>query len=127
MRRAPSSFCSSSSATSSGSRRGRVALAGFGKHVFLFVALSGIHFRVGGRLFLGGRRAHLGGCRGAGLTPHPPVHPQGIFQRFGDDVRVALFGQPLGQRRGFVVSTNVLSSTARTVAPASITSVVRLR
>ncbi len=120
MRRAPSSFCSSSRAASSGSRRGVdvVVLAGLGQHAFLFGPL--IRFRVGDRLRRRRRwRDHPAGTldrgrrrgrcfrrcrrgRTAGFATHPPVHAQGILERLGDDVGVALFAQPLGQRRRFV-------------------------
>ena len=46
-----------------------------------------------------GGGALAAGAAAPDLTSHPPVHAQRVFERFGDDVGVALFGQPLGQRR----------------------------
>src|ERR1700722_18447221 len=95
----------------------RVVLTGFGEHALFVGPFVGIRVcrRFGRR---GWRRNHpsrgtldgtrrrdgrFGGrTRGAGFTPHPPVHAQSIFEGFGDDVGVALFAHPLGQRRRFV-------------------------
>ena len=48
------------------------------------------------------RRLSCRWIRGTGFASHPPVDTQCIFERLGDHVGIALFAQPLGQRRRFM-------------------------
>ena len=98
MRRAPSSFCSSSSATSSGSRR----------------AVSEVSLPASASMSSSSSRATSARPRrprdaggtcfacASDFAAHLQPDAERILERLPDDVGVALLGESLGQRRGLV-------------------------